>query len=284
MIAMPFDPVLYAIPVFILTVLGEFFVIRQRKIYNVKDAMTSIAMGLGNVFQSVIFAGLIWSVTLWSYSKAPFHFPKTWWTFLLLFLTEDFCYYWFHRLSHEIRFWWAAHVNHHSSEYYNLSTALRQHWTGNVVMTWIVWLPLSFMGLPPDWILIEKSVSLLYQYWIHTELIQKMPPWFEFIFNTPSHHRVHHASNTRYLDCNYAGILIIWDRMFGTFIAENVEEPVKYGLTKNIHTYHLGKVAFHEWIQIFKDVAQAKSFREVWYYVMGPPGWSRDGLRKEEKR
>ena len=194
------------------------------------------------------------------------------------FLLEDLTYYWFHRLSHERRFWWAAHVNHHSSQHYNLSTALRQTWTGGVAGTWALWLPLAFLGFPPAMIAIQKGISLVYQFWIHTEAIGKMPRWFEAVFNTPSHHRVHHARNPRYLDRNYAGVLIVWDKLFGTFQPELDEEPCRYGIVKNLGDFNILRVAFHEWAGMLGDVARHP--RHALGYLFGPPGWSHDASRQ----
>jgi sterol desaturase/sphingolipid hydroxylase (fatty acid hydroxylase superfamily) len=190
---------------------------------------------------------------------------------------DDFAYYWFHRASHECRFWWAAHVNHHSSQHYNLSTAIRQPWTGVLVGTWAPWFPLVLLGFPPEMIFVQSGFSLLYQFWLHTESIRRMPRWFEYLFNTPSHHRVHHAANPRYVDRNYGGTLMVWDRLFGTFAAESDQEPCRYGLIKNIDTYNPIKIAFHEWAAIVRDVRSARSLREVFRYVFGPPGWQPDG-------
>jgi sterol desaturase/sphingolipid hydroxylase (fatty acid hydroxylase superfamily) len=156
-----------------------------------------------------------------------------WWTYALLFLADDFAYYWFHRIHHEVRVFWASHVVHHSSEHYNLSTALRQTWTPMTALPF--WAPLALLGFPPWMILTQQAISLIYQFWIHTERVKKMPAWFEFFFNTPSHHRVHHGSNEVYLDRNYGGILIVWDRLFGSFQGET--ERVRYGLTKNIRSF-----------------------------------------------
>ena len=169
---------------------------------------------------------------------------------MLLFFLDDFAYYWFHRISHEVRLFWASHVVHHSSQYFNLSTALRQTW---VPMTYFpFWMPIALLGYPPYMILTMQAVSLMYQFWIHTERIGKLPRPIEFVFNTPSHHRVHHGANDIYLDRNYGGILIIWDRLFGTFQGE--EEQVRYGLTKNIHTFRPFRVAFHEYQAMWRDV------------------------------
>ena len=243
--------------------------------YEFKDAGTSIVMGFGNVFLGLISKSLVLTVFLFFYEFRIFTIPFIWWSWILVFFAEDFCYYWFHRTSHEKRLFWASHIVHHSSQKYNLSTALRQTWSGSFY-SFIFWIPLIILGFHPIMVLVQISISLLYQYWIHTELIQKLPKWFEAVFNTPSHHRVHHATNPQYLDRNHAGILIIWDRLFSTFEPE-VEKPV-YGLVKNINTYNPIKVAFNEWIQLFKDVISSKtSFPNKLKYFLKPPGWKHDG-------
>jgi sterol desaturase/sphingolipid hydroxylase (fatty acid hydroxylase superfamily) len=204
-----------------------------------------------------------------------FTVPFAWWAWILLLFIEDLVYYWFHRISHENRFFWASHVVHHSSQKYNLSTALRQTWSGGF-LAFVFWLPLPLLGFHPVMILAQMSISLIYQYWIHTELIKKMPHWFELIFNTPSHHRVHHATNPQYLDRNHAGIFIFWDKWFGSFEPE-VEKPT-YGLVKNISSFNPLYVAFHEWIAMFKDVFTSKiSFVNRLKYLIKPPGWKHDG-------
>lgn len=267
----------YAIPFFILTVIIEVILTVKVKMedYEFKDAATSIAMGLGNVFLGLISKSLVLAVFLFFYKFRIFTIPFAWWSWVLVLFAEDFCYYWFHRTSHESRIFWASHVVHHSSQKYNLSTALRQTWSGSFY-SFIFWIPIIILGFHPIMVLVQISISLLYQYWIHTELIQKLPKWFEAVFNTPSHHRVHHATNPQYLDRNHAGILIIWDRLFGTFEPE-VEKPV-YGLVKNIDTYNPLKVAFNEWMQLFKDVFSSKtSFPNKLKYFLKPPGWKHDG-------
>lgn len=278
-----FDPVTLAIPIFVITILLEIVLGRMGKAkaaYEAKDTATSLGMGLGSTIVGTLTGAAIFSVSLWVYQYRLFDIGMTAiWAWVLIFFLEDLTYYWFHRIAHERRFWWASHVNHHSSQHYNLATALRQTWTGGVAGTWLLWLPLSLIGFPPAMIAIQKGVSLVYQYWIHTEAIRKMPRWFEAAFNTPSHHRVHHARNARYLDANYAGILIIWDRMFGTFIAEDEKEPPRYGLVHNLGDFNILRVAFHEWIGIGKDLMTARSPREVVGYLFGPPGWSPDGSR-----
>lgn len=279
----------YAIPFFALTVIIEIIatVRIQTKDYEYKDAITSIVMGLGNVGIGLISKGMVLFFLLLVYNHLRiFTIPFTWWAWVLLLFADDFTYYWNHRIGHTARFFWASHVVHHSSQKYNLSTALRQTWTGSFTsFIFYLWLPL--LGFHPAMILMQMSISLIYQYWIHTELIHKMPRWFEFIFNTPSHHRVHHATNPQYLDRNHAGIFIIWDKIFGTFEPEK-EKPV-YGLTKNINTYNPLKIAFNEWYYLLKDLFGSEtSILNKIKYLLKPPGWKHDGtgilssdLRKE---
>lgn len=285
--------ILFAIPFFIIAMLLELYVtIKQGiKTYESKDAFSSIAMGLGNVFLGFFSKALVLLSFFYIYENFRlFTIPITWWSFGLIFFADDFAYYWFHRISHECRIFWASHVVHHSSQHYNLSTALRQTWSGGFY-SFIFWLWLPLLGFHPGMILLQMSISLLYQFWIHTEAIDKLPKWFEAVFNTPSHHRVHHGSNPLYLDRNHAGILIIWDRLFGTFQPELKDEKVVYGLVKNINTYNPITIAFIEWLHMFKDAFSGrKSLKHRLLYLFKPPGWRHDGsgqvsgdLRKEWK-
>ena len=276
-----FDPVTLATPFFILAVILEIVLARfarTKTAYEPRDTAVSLAMGLGSTISGLLLGGLVAATTLWVFQHRAFTISMTsipaW---IAIFFLEDLTYYGFHRISHERRFWWAAHVNHHSSQHYNLSTALRQTWTGDIAGTWVLWLALAFFGFPPPMIAIEKGISLVYQFWIHTEAIGRMPKWFEAVFNTPSHHRVHHARNPRYLDRNYAGILIIWDRLFGSFEPERDDEPCRYGIVKNLGDFNILRVAFHEWIGIGKDLLSARSPSDVAGYLFGPPGWRPDG-------
>ena len=203
--------------------------------YRFTDTLASLGMQAGNIVMNLLMAGTVFAGLSAAYKIRLFDIspssPRAW---LAIFFLDDFIYYWFHRISHECRFWWAAHVNHHSSQEYNLSTAIRQSWTSVIVGTWTPWIPLALLGFPPAMILAQQGFNLFYQFWIHTEAIHRMPRWFEYLFNTPSHHRVHHASNPRYLDRNYAGVLMVWDRLFGSFVEENDEEPPRYGIVKDI--------------------------------------------------
>jgi len=274
--------ILFAIPFFIAAMLLELYVTLKKNIktYEAKDAFSSIAMGLGNVFLGFLSKALVLLALTWVYQYRLFTIPVAWWSFVLLFFADDFSYYWFHRVSHECRLFWASHVVHHSSRKYNLSTALRQTWSGGFY-TFIFWLWLPLVGFHPAMILVQMSISLLYQFWIHTETIDKMPNWFEALFNTPSHHRVHHGSNPIYLDRNHAGILIIWDKLFGTFQPELKAEQVDYGLVKNINTFNPVKIAFLEWIYMYRDAFTGrKRLSDRIKYLFKPPGWKHDGSGK----
>lgn len=270
----------FSIPAFILLMLVEgLWAHRARKEareiigYTAKDTATSLTMGIGNVLISGVTKIGVAAIWTFLYSHRIFDLPRAWWVWVLLFFSEDLCYYVCHRASHEIRFFWAAHINHHSSTHYNLSTALRQSWTTPLTFPVFTFI-LPLLGFEPWMILTQQAISLLYQFWLHTEAIKTLGP-LEWVLNTPSHHRVHHGRNVSYLDRNHGGILIIWDRLFGTFALER--ERVDYGLTKNLETYNPVHVAFHEWIAIFRDVKNARSLHEAFMRVFGPPGWSPDG-------
>jgi len=278
---MPPNLIYWAIPGFVLLLVAEaiFAAIEKKDWIEARDSFSSMAMGIGNVITGLVGKVLVLGALMlvWQFRLIELD-PKQWWFWVLLFLADDFSYYWFHRCSHSVRYFWASHVVHHSSQKYNLATALRQNWTGNSSGTFVFWLWLPLLGFHPMWVMMIQSVSLIYQFWIHTEAIDKLPRPVEFILNTPAHHRVHHASDLKYLDKNHAGILIIWDRIFGTFQQE--EERPMYGLTKNINTYNPFKIAFLEWVSMGKDMWRAGSVKNALGYLFGPPGWSHDGSRK----
>jgi sterol desaturase/sphingolipid hydroxylase (fatty acid hydroxylase superfamily) len=261
----------FSIPVFILLIAAELLYARvtRRQLYEWRDTLACLAMGLGNVIISAGWKALVWgAVFYWIYQYRLFDIPMTaWWAWALILVLEDFCYYWFHRLHHEVRCLWAAHVNHHSSEHLNLAVALRQSWT-TPITGMLFWAPLALLGFHPLMILTQQAISLLYQFWIHTQAIKSLGP-LEWVMNTPSHHRVHHGSNPQYLDKNYAGIFIVWDRLFGSFEPER--EPVRYGLTHNINTFNPVKIAFHEWVAIAREARAARSGRAALYRIFGRP-------------
>ena len=277
---MPPNLILYAVPFFAISIVveGIFLYREQRERIDIKDTFTSVALGFGNLFSGLI-TKTIMAVIFW-YLYDNFHIftldGSAWWMWVLAFFADDFSYYWFHREAHLVRYFWASHKVHHSSEKYNLATAVRQTWTGNITFSYVFYLWMPIVGFHPIVILVMQQVSLLYQYWIHTETIGKMWRPFEYIFNTPSHHRAHHGSDVKYLDKNYAGIMIIWDRMFGTFI-EETDRPT-YGLVENVNTNNPIKIAFGEWIDMGKDVISNPKYSLN--YIFGRPGWSHDGSRK----
>ena len=277
---------IYSIPGFLTLLLLEVLWTRRRLRegapgllgYEKRDTFASLAMGIGNVIISAfttLGAIALWS---WAYQHRVLSLgqPLVWWSWLVLFLAEDLCYYAFHRSHHGVRFLWAAHVNHHTSQYFNLSTALRQPWFTPITGP-VFWLPLAFLGYPPPMILTAEAISLIYQFWIHTETVQRLPRPLEWLLNTPSHHRVHHGKNIAYLDRNHGGVLIVWDRLFGTFAAEDPQQPVRYGITHDLTSFNPLWIAVHEFVALARDVRHSGSLRAAWGYLFAPPGWSPDG-------
>jgi sterol desaturase/sphingolipid hydroxylase (fatty acid hydroxylase superfamily) len=270
-----FDLIQHAIPVFVICLVLEYLSFRflpddDEVGYDARDSATSLSMGIGNVIINIGWKLVVLVVFAALYSLSPLHLPVTNpLTWVALFFADDLAYYWFHRTHHTIRVLWASHVVHHSSQHYNLSTALRQTWTPFTALPY--WLALALF-FPPWMVLLQQSISLLYQFFIHTERVGKLWAPIEFVVNTPSHHRVHHGSNQVYLDRNFAGILIIWDRLFGTFEPES--ERVRYGLTKNIATHNPLRVATHEYLAIWRDVRGADRWGDRLRYVVKGPGWA----------
>ena len=269
-----------AIPAFVGLILLELLYLRQRRRaggYETRDTITSLMMGVGNVVTGILFGFVAYGVLTWAYQFRLTSIGFEWYWILICFVIDDARYYFYHRIAHRCRWVWAEHVIHHSSQHYNLSTALRQSWTGVFTGMFVLRIPLVLIGFHPLLIVFVGGINLLYQFWIHTEAIGKLPRWFEAVMNTPSHHRVHHATNPRYLDANYAGTLIIWDRMFGTFVEELDEDVPRYGIVKQIGTFNPFKVAFHEWIAMFRDALQPGiSVTTRLQYLVRPPGWRHD--------
>ncbi|UJP65726.1 sterol desaturase family protein [Mongoliitalea daihaiensis] len=261
--------ILYAAPILIGLVALEWFLSYKQKkdYYDSKDTIAATFIGLVNVGMSAGIKVLTFGIILFFYNLVPWAIPHTWWAYVLCFIWIDFWRYWAHRIAHENRFWWATHVTHHNSEKYNWSVAFRLSWTQHIKIVFFI--PVVLVGFDPIIFFICHQIAVLYQFWIHTEYIQKLPAVIEYVFTTPSHHRVHHGSNKKYLDKNYGSTFIIWDRMFGTFIPE-AERPT-YGLTTNVHSYNPITLNFHEWSDIIKDVRNAKSFKEAYTLVMAKP-------------
>ena len=291
-----FNLILYAIPFFVATLAAEWWSFSHaddlaalgvgggREVfagqrrgpaalvgYEILDTVTSLTMGAGNVIINVGWKLVVTAVYAACYELTPLRLSsRDPWTWVVLFFADDLAFYWYHRVSHEVRVFWASHVVHHSSEHYNLSTALRQPWVPMTSMPF--WIPLALIGIPPWMILLEQAISLVYQFGLHTERIGRLPAPIEMIFNTPSHHRAHHGANQIYLDKNYGGILIVWDRLFGSFQAET--ERVRYGLTRNIDTFNPLRVATHEYAAIVRDVRRAATIGDAFGYVLRGPAWS----------
>jgi sterol desaturase/sphingolipid hydroxylase (fatty acid hydroxylase superfamily) len=278
------DLTTYAIPAYVLLILLEILSFRflpdeSEQGYTVRDTAASISMGLGyvacNLGWSLLYVGAYVGVQ----HLTPLHIGDSWAAAVGVFVGWDFLYYWEHRASHRIRILWAAHINHHSSQRFNLSTALRQPWTG--IGTLPFGLPLVLLGFSPAAVFTAQSANLLYQFWIHTERIDKMWKPIEAVMNTPSHHRVHHGSNRRYLDRNFAGVFIVWDRMFKTFTPET--ERVIFGLTANIDTYNPLRVAFHEYGNIGRDLRVVSTFKDRYTVLFRSPGKAYYAVRRAQK-
>lgn len=268
--------VLYAIPLFILSMVVEAVWTRRHpetRGYELRDSAASITMGLLSLFVGAAAKLLSLPFFAFLYEHRIADIGSAWWAWVLILFAEDLCYYWFHRAHHEVRLLWATHVNHHSSQHFNFSTALRQPlltaFTGP-----IFWAPLPLLGFPVWMMLTAQAWSLIYQFWLHTEAVDRLGP-LEWILNTPSHHRVHHGKNVAYLDKNHGGIFIVWDRLFGTFEPER--ERVVYGLTKDIESFNLVRITFHEVGAIGRDVLAAPTLGNKVRYALAPPGWSHDG-------
>jgi sterol desaturase/sphingolipid hydroxylase (fatty acid hydroxylase superfamily) len=275
------DPVNFAVPIFVLLIIIEMIWAKRRapEKYEPADTLVSLAFGLGSTVAGLLVGAMIYAAFACCYQFRALTIPFAWWAWIICFVLDDLAYYTFHRAAHRVRWFWASHVNHHSSQHYNLSTALRQTWTGFFALSFIYRMPLMLLGFHPAMLAFVGGINLIYQFWIHTEAIGKMPRWFEAVMNTPSHHRVHHATNPRYLDANYAGVFIVWDKMFGTYIPEVDDEPIRYGIVKQLGSFNLLWSAFHEWIGIARDLWHAP-FGSKLGYLVRPPGWSHDGSRE----
>ena len=275
------DPVTFAVPFFLLLLIIEWAAARKLAhteaeqapagAYLRPDAWASIWMGLVSVGTSGVLNGiaLLGYAALYVY-VAPWHLPAgQWYTWVIAIVGVDLLYYWYHRMAHRVRIFWATHQAHHSSQYFNFATALRQKWniSGDVFLRAL----LPLFGVPPWIVFASFSINLIYQFWIHTERIGKLWRPIEFIFNTASHHRVHHGMDQQYLDKNYGGILIVWDRLFGSFQAETTRPH--YGLTKQVVTFNIWKLQTHEYVAIARDVRGATRWRDKLGYIVGPPGW-----------
>lgn len=264
-------PTVIAIPVFAILIALEAYLSNRRgadHFSDRKDTWINILLGFGSVACGAIFGLFTGLVYLKAYEIAPYKFPaELWWSWVILFFVDDLAYYVFHRASHEIRVLWNFHVVHHTSEQYNLSVAVRQSWFGGVAH-WIFYAPIMLLGFAPWMFFLTHSFNLLYQFWIHTKTIRTLGP-FEHVLNTPSHHRVHHGVNDEYLDKNYGGVLIIWDRLFGSYIKES-EEP-RYGIIKPINSYNPLWINTHGWFEMFEAISKSHGIYAKLRCIFGSP-------------
>lgn len=270
------SPVFYAIPFFFLLIFIEliYFYFKKQKVYRLNDTITNLSLGIGNQVTNALTKSILFGLIIWVHQHfALFHIKHNVWSFLVCFIAYDFIYYWSHRWGHTVSLFWGAHIVHHQSEEYNLSVALRQSWFHNL-LAFYLFLPLPLLGFEPLTIGIAGAVNLLYQFWIHTEAIKRMPKWFEFIFNSPSHHRVHHGVNPHYIDKNHAGVLIIWDKLFGTFQEEDESTKIKYGITTPLSSWNPAWANFHFYAELFEKMKQANGFWNKTKLIFLKPGFN----------
>ena len=267
-------------PVFFVTVAIEWLRFRRSDkqratpIYDLRDSMDSMTLGGVYTFLDVLVViALVLPAMLWAYQYRLTTVEISPWTFAALYLGVEFCYYWFHRASHRIRWFWCAHVVHHASEHMNFTTAMRQSWLYSFAGNWLFYTPMVLIGYEPRWVLFALSLNLAYQFFVHTQWIGKLPAPIEFIFNTPSHHRAHHGRNPAYIDKNYGGTLIVFDRLFGTFVPET--EAPDYGLVRQVHSHNPIWLTIHEWVDMIRDMLRPGPLNQRLKHLWAPPEWER---------
>lgn len=258
----------------VLVIIESIEMMREHRFAKDRGGMfASVYLGIGAIIINCMVKTSVFFVYDWVYQFRLLTLPAdAWWVWMICFFGDDLSYYWFHRCSHHVRFFWASHSVHHSAEVYTLTTAFRLPWTSSITGNFLFWTWMPLIGFNPWMIIALKSFSAVYQLWLHTEKIKRLPKWLEAIFNTPSHHRVHHGSDTDYLDKNLGGTLVIWDRLFGTY-REETHKPT-YGLTKNIRSDNPVVIAFSEWGRLAKDLKNARTARECIYFLLKSPGWT----------
>ncbi len=271
--------IVLAAPVMFLFVLLEWFISykQKKKVYNKAETIGSVLVGVGNVAIAFVLKFTLFLLIVWVYNLVPWRMHFNWWLFIPCYIIFDFCNYWAHRISHQQRIWWATHIVHHSSEHFNLTVSFRLSWIQHFKL--IFFLPLALMGFHPIIFFIVSQVAVLFQFWVHTEYIGRLHPVIEYIFVTPSNHRVHHGTQKKYMNKNFAATFILWDHLFNTYQKE--EEKVTYGVTHNIENksnpLHIN---FHELADIWKDLRKAGTFKLKMFYLFGNP----IAITKEKER
>jgi sterol desaturase/sphingolipid hydroxylase (fatty acid hydroxylase superfamily) len=280
------DELLFLIttPIYVIVIGAEilFSYYHHKKYYSVKGTLANIYLTVLNFSLDLIVLGICLFVLNYFYQFKFVEIHNSYLYWIVLLVSEDFMYYWLHRVDHYCRMFWAVHITHHSSEEFNLTVGFRSS-VFQPLYRFIYFIPLALLGFKGVDIMFIYAATQIYGILIHTKTVNKLGV-FEYFLSTPSHHRVHHASNVKYLDKNMGMVLIIWDKLFGTFATEEESEKVVYGLTENIKTYHPAKMVFHEWINIFKDLQKPSSLKSKFMYVFGPPGWSHDGSKKTSRQ
>lgn len=268
-------------PIFLAFIAWEAWYWRnKRAAYSLRDTLSNAALAASHQVADGIAWAMVIGLFFWLYQFRLFEIPLTWWSLLLLFIGQDFLYYWFHRASHRIRWLWAAHVVHHSSERLNLSTAFRQSVMYPISGMWVFWLPLAMLGFHPKHVVLVVAINLSFQFFIHTEVVRRLGP-LERVLNTPSHHRAHHARNPEYIDRNFGGVLIIWDKLFGTFTPEDDNNPPDYGIHRQIYTNNVLTMIFHEWRDMLHDALQPGPLWLRLKHLWAPPEWQRPESQAE---
>lgn len=280
------DLITIAVPFFLLSILLEFLWgwWRGNNTYRLNDMFSSLMLGNLSQARKFVTLGVGGLVYHWitQYFSLPLWDASAWWTWVVAFVLYDFCYYWLHRMGHERQILWAAHVAHHQSEDYNLSTALRQTSTG-FLLGWIFYLPMFLLGIPAEVVVTVGALNLIYQFWVHTQHVPELG-WFEYVFVSPSNHRVHHAQNDCYLDRNYGGVFILWDRLFGTYQRELPEEPCVYGIRGPINSWNPVVALTHIYRDMLHDMTYAKTLRERLQVLFARTGWQPDSVPDEARR
>lgn len=287
------DPIFYATPVFIVLILAEIIISvkNEEHLYEAKDFMSSLGLAIGasiiTTFSKVITLGIF--VFLYETTKeirlqllGYESLGWAWWVWGLAIIGDDFSFYWYHRLSHTIRFLWAAHVVHHSSVYFNLGSGIRNGWTTTFYKP-VFWLWLLLLGFHPVMVATCIAINSIYQFFLHTKKVPALGV-LEYVFNTPQLHQVHHSCNLRYLDKNHGGILIVWDRLFGTYEPCPDTATLKFGLPKGPDSHNLFAIVLYEYKSILEDVKNVRSRKEKLKYIFYPPGWSHDGSTQTAKQ
>lgn len=278
----PIKLYMLAFPVFIALIAAEaaYYRFVLHRDYGWRATLSNVVVAVGRLVTEGALAGIVLFVYFAAYEHRPFDIPlDRWESWVLLFFAVDFAYYWLHRMSHEIRWMWAQHAVHHSAQQITLSVAYRLGWTNLVAGPWIFLVPVCWIGFHPLSVGLVFAGNLIYQFWLHTEAVGKLGP-LEAIFNTPSHHRVHHAVNAEYLDRNYGGVFIFWDKLFGTYAEEKAGTQLRYGLVKQIETNNPVRIVFSEWASLFRDLRTARNAAEVIGYAFAKPGWAPNGPGK----